>query len=152
MLPNHFPLPDLAATQALADLIAPHLRVGDVVALQGELGAGKTAFARALLRVRGVEGDIPSPTFTLVQTYEVGSLAIAHFDLYRLKSADELDELGWDDALAFGIVLVEWPERAGGRLPLSRLSLKFSLDAGGARSCVAEKGGDWDERLCLAFS
>jgi tRNA threonylcarbamoyl adenosine modification protein YjeE len=96
MLPANVVLADLAATQALAAAIEPHLRVGDLLALRGDLGAGKTEFARALLRARGVTGDVPSPTFTLLQTYETPGLLISHFDLYRLKSSDELEELGWD--------------------------------------------------------
>ena len=147
MLPDNFPLPDLLATEALAAIIAPHLRQGDVVALTGDLGVGKTAFARALLQAMGVKGDVPSPTFTLVQTYEVKGLSVAHFDLYRLKAADELDELGWDDALTDGVTLVEWPERAGGRLPTNRLTLSFTLAPDGARNCAVEKGGNWLQRL-----
>ncbi len=147
MLPDNFPLPDLLATEALASIVAQYLRQGDVVALMGDLGVGKTAFARALLRVMGVKGDVPSPTFTLVQTYEVKGLQLSHFDLYRLKSRDELDELGWDDALADGVTLVEWPERAGGRLPANRLTFSFTLAPDGARSCAVEKGGDWTQRL-----
>lgn len=147
MLPDNFPLPDITATRALAKFIAPHLRKGDVVALTGDLGVGKTEFARALLRALGVKGDVPSPTFTLVQTYEIGALSASHFDLYRLKSAEELDELGWDDAVADGITLVEWPERAEGRLPLDRLVLNLTLAPDGTRSCQIEKGGNWATRL-----
>ncbi len=147
MLPDKFPLPDLLATEALAAIIAPHLRQGDVVALTGNLGVGKTAFARALLQSMGVNGDVPSPTFTLVQTYEIMGLSVSHYDLYRLKSMNELDELGWDDALADGVTLVEWPERAEGRLPANRLTLTFTLAPDGARNCAVEKGGDWIQRL-----
>ena len=144
--PNTVPLPDLASTQALAASLAPHLRVGDVVALTGDLGVGKTEFARALLRALGVSGDVPSPTFTLLQTYEINDLLVSHFDLYRLKAADELDELGWDDALADGVVLVEWPERADGRMPADRLTLHFTLTPDGARQCGIEKHGSWTSR------
>ena len=147
MSSDNFPLPDLDATKALAKALAPHLVKGDVVALTGDLGTGKTEFARALLHTLGVRGDVPSPTFTLVQTYEIDRLLISHFDLYRLKSADELDELGWDDALADGITLVEWPERAEGRLPLNRLILTFTLSSEGRRNCRVEKCGRWDDRL-----
>jgi tRNA threonylcarbamoyl adenosine modification protein YjeE len=136
-------LPDLAATQDLADRLAPQLRRGDVVALNGDLGAGKTAFARALLRAWGVSGEVPSPTFTLVQHYAVNGMSIAHFDLYRLQSPDELDELGWDDAVTDGVVLVEWAERAGGRLPADRLEMTFSLLPNGARQCVLVPQGRW---------
>ena len=141
------PLPDLDATARLAKNLAPHLRSGDVVALTGPLGAGKTGFARSLLRVLGITGEVPSPTFTLLQTYEAGKLTISHFDLYRLKSADELEELGWDDALAASLVLVEWPERAGRRLPKHALTLRFAMDGKGVRSCGMEMPGVWAQRL-----
>ncbi len=147
MRPDKFPLPDLAATKSLAKIVAKRLKIGDVVALSGDLGTGKTAFARALLREFGVEGDAPSPTFTLVQTYETRGFLVSHVDLYRLKSADELDELGWDDVLAEGVALVEWPERAKGRLPENRLTLRFLLAEDGARICLIEKNGSWNERL-----
>ena len=144
---NNFPLPNIAATQSLAKRIAPLLKKGDVIALKGELGAGKTEFARAFLHELGAEGDVPSPTFTLLQTYEVKGLLVSHFDLYRLKSANELDELGWDDALADGVTLVEWPERAEGRLPPNRLTLRFALAKNNVRNCVIEKSGYWNDRF-----
>lgn len=140
-------LPNLAATESLATKLAPLLGKGDVVALQGDLGAGKTTFARALLRALGVEGDIPSPTFTLVQSYETRACPVFHFDLYRLKDASEMDELGFDDAVAEGIALIEWPERATNRLPPEALTLQFSLDSSGLRRCVISGGGDWPQRL-----
>lgn len=147
MQPNDIPLPDLDATQKLAKAFAPILTNGDVIALRGDLGAGKTEFARALLRELGAAGDIPSPTFTLVQTYDLPKLRVSHFDLYRLKSENELDELGWDDATADGAVLVEWPERAGSRLPAGSLVLDFSLSPSGARTCSVRAQGPWSERL-----
>jgi tRNA threonylcarbamoyladenosine biosynthesis protein TsaE len=104
-------LKDEAATAELGARIAGALAVGDVVALSGELGAGKTALARAILRARGVEGHIPSPTFTLVQGYETPNLTIHHFDLYRVEDETELRELGLEDAREDGAVLIEWPER-----------------------------------------
>jgi len=94
------------------------LRPGTVVALHGDLGAGKTAFVRALVReILGAEVPVPSPTFTIVQPYETPSLTIYHYDLYRLTNPSELAELGWQEAVANGLVLVEWPERAGNLLP-----------------------------------
>ncbi|MDE2030046.1 MAG: tRNA (adenosine(37)-N6)-threonylcarbamoyltransferase complex ATPase subunit type 1 TsaE [Alphaproteobacteria bacterium] len=146
-MPSEHKLPDLAALRALASKIAPLLRTSDCLALYGDLGAGKTEFARALLRARGVAGDVPSPTFTLVQTYDVKGLRISHFDLYRIKLPDELDELGFDDALADGAVIVEWPERAEKRLPADRLELRFSVAADGARLCAIEPRGNWQGRL-----
>jgi tRNA threonylcarbamoyl adenosine modification protein YjeE len=112
-----FPLSDLAATDALAARIAAGLRRGDCVALKGDLGAGKTTLARAILRKLGVAEHVPSPTFTLVQTYETSRGPVFHFDLYRVGDARELEELGFEEALDNGIALVEWPERAGDRLP-----------------------------------
>lgn len=147
MIPAHNVLPDMAATEALARHLAPYVKRGDLLALQGPLGAGKTAFARALLRVLGVTSEVPSPTFTLMQTYDVAELTIHHFDLYRLKSESELDELGWDDALAEGAVLVEWPERCQDRLPNDYLLLRFSMNEQNQRFCDLQPFGVWTERL-----
>jgi tRNA threonylcarbamoyl adenosine modification protein YjeE len=126
-------LPDLAATAALAGRIASLLAVGDAVALWGGLGAGKTSLAREILRTLGVAEDVPSPTFTLVQTYETPRLTVAHYDLYRLKHPRELDELGFREALEDGAALVEWPERAPDYLPDETLHLRLSLDGEGRR-------------------
>jgi tRNA threonylcarbamoyladenosine biosynthesis protein TsaE len=137
-----------AATAALARRLAPYLKTGDVVALRGELGAGKTSFARALIRAlsgpEGAEREVPSPTFTLVQSYETPAGYIHHFDLYRIVSPDELTEIGWDEALADGIVVIEWPERAGGLLPANRLDLMLGFGAEGeTRQATPRPGGDW---------
>jgi tRNA threonylcarbamoyl adenosine modification protein YjeE len=132
-------LPDEAATAALAEDLAVCLAPGDIVALSGGLGAGKTTFARALLR--SLSGDpaleVPSPTFTLVQTYATGRLPVAHFDLYRLSGAAELDEIGFADAVREGAVLVEWPERASARLPPETVWLVFEVAGGGRRVTVS---------------
>ncbi len=104
-------LKDEAATEALAARIAKRLAPGDIVALSGDLGAGKTTFARGVLRALGVKERVPSPTFTLVQSYETPSVTVHHFDLYRVEKASDLMELGFDDALSGGAALVEWPER-----------------------------------------
>ena len=120
-------LPDQAATEALAARIQPLLRPGDVVALGGDLGAGKTVLARALIRAAaGAEVEVPSPTFTLVQAYELPAGTIWHFDLYRLSGPDEVIELGWDEARGEGIALVEWPDRLGPLLPTDRLEIILS--------------------------
>ena len=123
---GEFPLPDLDATAALGRAIASGLGIGDAVALWGDLGAGKTTLARAILRALGVREDVPSPTFTLVQGYDT-TPAVAHYDLYRLKSAREMEELGFDDALDRGAVLVEWPERAPEALPPEALHVRLRL-------------------------
>ena len=106
------PLADLAATAALGARIAAVLGPGDLVALSGDLGAGKTTLARAILAALGVGENVPSPTFTLVQSYDTPRLKVSHFDLYRLKRPGEIAELGLDEALEDGAALVEWPERA----------------------------------------
>jgi len=123
-------LPDLAATGALGRDLAAGLRPRDVVALHGALGAGKTALARAIIRAASDAPDlaVPSPTFTLVEVYDTPRGAIWHFDLYRLTAADEVWELGFEEALAEGITLIEWPERLGSLLPADRLDV--SLAAG----------------------
>lgn len=141
-------LPDEAATIALAFRLAPCLAIRDVLALRGDLGAGKTAFARGLIRALvGSSEEVPSPTFTLVQTYAAPLGPVFHFDLYRIVSPDELTEIGWDEALADGLVLVEWPERAGSLLPASRIDLEFGFGTapGGRRATLrllGEKGGN----------
>jgi tRNA threonylcarbamoyladenosine biosynthesis protein TsaE len=114
-----------AATSAVAARLARLVRPRDVIALRGELGSGKTSFARAFIRALG-HGDeeVPSPTFTLVEIYEVGAPApVWHFDLFRLTKPEEVYELGFEEALLGGIVLIEWPERLGPLLPRERLDL-----------------------------
>ncbi|MBU1212543.1 MAG: tRNA (adenosine(37)-N6)-threonylcarbamoyltransferase complex ATPase subunit type 1 TsaE [Alphaproteobacteria bacterium] len=112
----------------LAEELAFLLRAGDIVTLTGDLGAGKTTFARALIRAlaRDPEHEVPSPTFTLLQTYRTERLDVAHFDLYRLSAPEELDELGLDHVLRTGTALIEWPERADGRLPVDLLDIALS--------------------------
>ncbi|MDW8340048.1 MAG: tRNA (adenosine(37)-N6)-threonylcarbamoyltransferase complex ATPase subunit type 1 TsaE [Geminicoccaceae bacterium] len=144
-------LPDLAATRALARRLAALLRPGDLVGLEGELGAGKTEFARALITARaGAPLEVPSPTFTLVQRYELDDLVITHADLYRIADPSELDELGLDEALADGALVVEWPERAGARLPADRLTVRLrEVPSSGERARIVEleAGPSWTARL-----
>jgi hypothetical protein len=137
-----FPLPNLNATARLGAGIARGLKVGDAVALWGDLGAGKTTLARAILRALGVVEEVPSPTFTLVQSYPTVP-PVAHFDLYRLKSAREMEELGFNDALAQGAVLVEWPERAPEALPLEALHVRLGQQ-GGARLARLTGPAHWE--------
>jgi tRNA threonylcarbamoyladenosine biosynthesis protein TsaE len=142
-------LKDEAATEDLAAHVGSLLRPGDVVALRGDLGAGKTAFARALIQSLGDPDDeVPSPTFTLVQTYETPAGSIWHFDLYRLSGADEVIELGWDEVRADGIALVEWPDRLGSLLPPDRLDIAISFGTSpGARRVTLTGHNAWGPRL-----
>ena len=128
--PWHVHLADEAATVDLARQIADVLRAEDLVTLSGDLGAGKTTFARALLRrlTQDPGLEVPSPTFTLMQVYETSEYPVVHADLYRIKSPEELAELGWDEASLGALVIVEWPERAGAILPEDRLDIAFHLD------------------------
>ncbi|MDD3020872.1 MAG: tRNA (adenosine(37)-N6)-threonylcarbamoyltransferase complex ATPase subunit type 1 TsaE [Alphaproteobacteria bacterium] len=132
-------------TIRIATDFARNLTRGDVVLLDGDLGAGKSVFARAVIRslVQDSELDVPSPTFTLVQTYDSKAGEIYHFDLYRLKDPEEIFELGWEEALS-GIVLVEWPERLGGHLggyvAKKSKSVRFMLREDGTREIMIEEG------------
>src|SRR3546814_8746907 len=122
-----------AATRFGEDL-ARIARAGDAILLRGDLGAGKTTFARAFIRARAAMGgdsvdDVPSPTFTLVQTYRMPAGDVWHFDLYRLARPEDVYELGVEEALAEGIVLIEWPDRKGSLLPAARLDIVLGFGA-----------------------
>ncbi len=146
-------LPDVGATSRLAEALSKLVRRGDVIGLAGVLGIGKTTFARAFINARARRGglpdqEVPSPTFTLVQIYEFAGLTVSHFDLYRIERPDETDELGLDDAIADGAVLIEWPERLEGLLPPDRLDLVLSAGAGPDERLAELTGhGDWAARL-----
>jgi tRNA threonylcarbamoyladenosine biosynthesis protein TsaE len=139
-------LPDEAATAALGARLAQVCRAGDVIALEGDLGAGKTTLARGLIQtLTGPETEVPSPTFTLVQTYQKAGLIVWHFDLYRLESAGEARELGLDEAMD-GLTLIEWPERLGQLLPATRLEVRLSYERDGRIACLVDHA-DWRERI-----
>ncbi|HEY5337824.1 MAG TPA: tRNA (adenosine(37)-N6)-threonylcarbamoyltransferase complex ATPase subunit type 1 TsaE [Rhizomicrobium sp.] len=138
-------LDGLADTQALGARIAAGLNTGDTVALEGDLGAGKTTLARAILQALGVEEDVPSPTFTLVQHYETPRLAVRHYDFYRIGNARELDELGLDEALDDGAVLIEWPERAPDRIPADALHIYLSIASDRSRHAKLTGPKRWSE-------
>ena len=131
-----FFLPDEAATERLGAALARRLRPRDVVALQGGLGVGKTTLARAILRA--ASGDpaliVPSPTFTLVEIYDTPAGVFWHFDLYRLEEPEQVFELGWEEARADGMALVEWAERLGALLPRERLTVTLAMEGDGRRA------------------
>lgn len=141
-------LPDEAATARLGAAVAGALRDGEAICLYGPLGAGKSTLARALVRrLTAPDEDVPSPTFTLVQFYETAGFPLAHFDLYRLTDADEAFEIGLDEALDEGAVLIEWPQRLQGRLPPDRLDIEISLEDGGeTRRARLTPHGAWKGR------
>ena len=114
----------IQAAQNLASKIQP----GDIITLQGNLGAGKTVFARALIQtlMKDTALEVPSPTFTLVQTYDTEKNTIWHFDLYRLKDSEEIYELGWEEAISEGITVIEWPERLGNLYPPQYLDIRLT--------------------------
>ncbi len=140
-------------TVALAARISASVRSGDVIALKGPLGVGKTAFARAFIHALGIEEEVPSPTFALVQIYdppEEGKAAprIWHFDFYRIESPAEVHELGFDEALD-DVALIEWPEKLGPLLPDARLELEFAFadEAQSRQVTVRALGESWRTRL-----
>ncbi len=111
-----------------ASNFAEGLQKGDIVLLYGDLGVGKTVFCRSLIKALcGDNTEVPSPTFTLVQLYDYDGSNIWHFDLYRLSDPSEVYELGWEEALSEGIVLVEWPERLGKMIPNGAISVSISV-------------------------
>ena len=130
-------------TREVALQVAKLVQAGDLVTLSGDLGVGKTAFARALIRALTEEPDleVPSPTFTLMQVYDGPDFPIVHADLYRIGNPSELTELGWDEATESALVLVEWAERAGGALPAERLDVRLSIPAEGGDRRVIELSG-----------
>jgi tRNA threonylcarbamoyladenosine biosynthesis protein TsaE len=129
---------DEQATGAIAKTLAARARPGDVILLTGPLGAGKTAFARAFIRAcaNDLTLEIPSPTFTLVQTYETQGGEIWHYDLWRLEGAAALEELAWDEAQS-GIILVEWPDRLGALAPPDALQIVISIVPSGRELTIS---------------
>jgi tRNA threonylcarbamoyl adenosine modification protein YjeE len=142
-------LPDLEATRELGRRLAALIRPGDVIALRGLLGSGKTELARALIRARaGAAIEVPSPSYTLVQDYRLPDLVVRHIDLYRIEDSAELLELGLDAPAPDEAWLVEWPERAAAALPDDRLDLELRQGAApDARIADLTAGASWIERL-----
>lgn len=141
-------LTDAAATERAGAALAPLLRAGDVIALAGDLGAGKTTFARGLLAALGLAGEAPSPTFAIVQPYAPPEIAlpVAHVDLYRIATPEDADELGLEDWLGDGVLLIEWPERLGPRLWPEALRLHLAPEAGGGRRLTWDVPAAWEAR------
>lgn len=150
---RHVQVEDEAGLARLGRLVARAVIPGDVILLIGDLGAGKTSFARAFIRAHGVEDEIPSPTFSLVQTYDVGgdgspARSIWHFDLYRLDGESDLYELGIEDAFNDGITLIEWPDRLGRLTPADRLEIAIAFGRHETERGVTLTGsGIWARRL-----
>jgi tRNA threonylcarbamoyladenosine biosynthesis protein TsaE len=142
-----FLLPDAEATERFGRALAPYLRSGDVLALFGPLGAGKTALARGILAGLGHRGDVASPTFPIVQTYAPPDTRLPawHVDLYRIEDPAELEELGLDEAKAEGVLLIEWPERLRALWP-DALRLVLEPSADGGRALTAQVPPAWGER------
>jgi tRNA threonylcarbamoyladenosine biosynthesis protein TsaE len=139
-------LADEAQTIALGRSLAALLRPGDVVALSGDLGAGKTTLARGVLRGLGFEGDVASPTFPIVQPYDHLRPPLWHVDLYRIESPDELEQLALDEAKEESALLIEWPERLGPALWPDSLRLHLAMAQAGARSLTAIVPPAWEGR------
>ena len=135
-----------ADTAKFGAAVGAELAKGEAVCLSGPLGAGKSVLARGLIRsLAPREGDVPSPTFTLVQFYRGRRFAIAHFDLYRLTSPQEAFAIGLDEALGDGAAVIEWAERLGHHLPPNRIDIDLTID-GGARHARLTPHGAWEER------
>lgn len=112
-----------------AQKLAKSLKKGDILCFTGDLGAGKTVFAREIIRflMKNDQEEVPSPTFTLVQAYDTSEFPVFHYDLYRLEDPEEIYELGWEDSLASGVCLIEWPSRAGGLIPKPHKAISIEL-------------------------
>ena len=144
------PLEDEEATLDLAAAIAALARPGDAILLEGGLGSGKTVFARGFLRALGVEEEVPSPTFTLLQAYDTAQGSVWHFDLYRLKRPEEVLELGFEEGRAEAMLLIEWPDRLGPYRPLDALTVELRIASSSVRLAELSGGGDWPHRLAGA--
>ena len=146
--PLIFDLADESQTQKLGTLLARHAQAEDVILLFGDLGTGKTTLARAFIRaLTHPEEEVPSPTFTLVQTYDTDAVPVWHFDLYRLEKPDDIYELGFEDACC-DICLIEWPERLGSLLPKKRLEVMMEIAPNSeGRTAKITPTGQWQQDL-----
>ena len=139
-------LKDERATMAFGRKLARELRAGDVVTLSGALSAGKTTLVRGLLGALGHEGEVPSPSFAIVQPYEAIEPPVWHVDLYRIENASDLEELGLDDIRRDGVLIVEWPEHAGSDAWPEALALSLEVADNGSRALTAEVPASWEGR------
>lgn len=141
------PLPDLSAMQAFGARIAANLQPGDVLALSGGLGAGKTTLARAIIAALGHEGEVPSPTFTIVETYQHLRVPLVHADFYRLEHPSEAAEIGLDDYREGAALIAEWPDHAGG-FAHEPTCLSIALETvGEGRQAIVKPGEAWQSRM-----
>lgn len=139
-------LEDEAATEAAGAQIARLLRAGDIITLSGPLAAGKTTLVRGLIAALGHGDEVPSPSFSIVQPYEHLDLPVWHVDLYRVEARSELEELGLDDILVDGVLIVEWPEQAGGDRWPNALALSLEAQTDGSRALTARVPKAWEGR------
>jgi tRNA threonylcarbamoyladenosine biosynthesis protein TsaE len=135
-----------ADTDAVGQYLAAQLRIGDVIALSGPLGVGKTALARAMIKALGHEGEVPSPSFAIVQPYETLDPPLWHVDLYRIDQTDEIAEMGLENAMDDASIVVEWPERAGLDMWPEALQLSLDFAPNGARRLTAQVPTAWEAR------
>jgi len=145
-LTKTIPMPKEADTLALGARLGALLQVGDIIALTGELGAGKTTLARGCINALCGVDEVPSPTYTLVQTYPAPRFELYHMDLYRLEKPDDAFELGIDEAFDFGVSLIEWPDRLGTHLPKDHLNIDIGFHGEGRRAELTA-GPSWKGRL-----
>lgn len=142
-------LKDEKATLAFGRKLARALRAGDIVTLSGPLSAGKTTLVRGLLEALGHQGEVPSPSFAIVQPYELLNPPVWHVDLYRIENVSDLEELGLDDIREEGVLIVEWPEHAGPDVWPEALALSLEVEEDGARALTAQVPASWEGRWPL---
>lgn len=145
--PFTFRAATLEDTEAFAASWSALLQSGDVIGLRGDLGAGKTAFARALIRALGHDDEVPSPTYTLIQIYEMPGQIVWHVDLYRIENEDEIRELDLDAAFEEGLTLIEWPDRLGSAMPPDWIEISIHEEADEARTFSVTGHGTGQDRV-----
>ena len=150
--PHSIQLQDADSTARFAERLAARLNSGDVVLLSGPVGAGKTHFARALVQsILDFPEDVPSPTFTLVQSYDTRHGPLWHADLYRINTESEVEELGLEQAFEEAICLIEWPDRLGSLTPPNALNIHFKTTGSGRTAHLTWDDARWDDKLSVEF-